>query len=136
MFHVTLLNVLNVGQKWEGDFLKIAIASDGKEMNSKITDHFGRCLYFTFVDIEDGKIKKTETKKNPYYEKHEPFKVPAFIKREGASTLITGGIGPKAIDKLNEDKICVFQSNKKVKDAIDDFLNDKTEKAGPCKHEG
>ncbi len=112
----------------------IAIASEGNSVDSKVSDHFGRCRYFAFIEINNEKIEKTEFKENPHYENHEAFKVPDFIKASGANCLITGGIGPKAIERFNNHNISVFQSNsQKTGEALSDFVNNKLKEAGACK---
>ena len=40
--------------------MKIIISSEGKDLDSKIAEVFGRCSYFLFVEIEDQKIKEFE----------------------------------------------------------------------------
>ena len=71
----------------------IAIASnDERGLNSPISAHFGRCPYYTLVEIEDGEIRKASSLQNPYYSTHgEPGQVPNFIKKQGADVIIAGG---------------------------------------------
>ena len=38
--------------------MKLAISSSGKTLDSPLDPRFGRCDVFTFVDVENGEIKK------------------------------------------------------------------------------
>jgi len=113
---------------------RIAFASDGKEMESSLAQHFGRCLYYIFVDIKNGEIKNIEAKKNPFFDNHEPGVVPRFIAEEKTDVIISGGMGQKAIDwfeKLNVRPITT--EPRKIKDILNDYLNGKLKEAEPCK---
>ena len=78
---------------------RIAVAcEDNQDLDGRISQHFGRCPYYLIVDVEGDEIVKTDTIANPYYTQHTPGMVPKFIQEQGAHVLISGGIGPRAID--------------------------------------
>jgi predicted Fe-Mo cluster-binding NifX family protein len=114
--------------------MKIAFASEeNKGLESMVAQHFGRCPYYVFVDVESNDVKSIETKENPYFDSHEPGVVPQFIAKENANVIIAGGMGPRAIEwfeKLGVQPIT--GTNGKVKDALDKYLEGKLSGAGPC----
>lgn len=120
--------------------MKIAFASEeNKVLESVGAQHFGRCLYYVFVEVKKGEVRKVETVRNPYFDKHEPGVVPQFVANESADVMIAGGMGPRAIEwfeKLGMYPITGISG--KVKDALDEYLEDKLSgTAAPCdEHEG
>ena len=103
--------------------MRIAIPSeDGNGLESNVSMHFGRCKYYTFIDIEDGKIKGTEVVKVPF-EEHGYGDLPNFVKKNGANLVIAYGMGARAIDYFNELGIDVITGvSGKIKDVIKKFL--------------
>ncbi len=80
--------------------MRIAFASDDNQgVEGFLSAHFGRCPYYTLVDIEgDGdKVLDVKVVANPYFNSHVPGAVPEFIKSQGAQVMIAGGMGPRAI---------------------------------------
>jgi len=110
--------------------MKIAFAcEDNNGLDSTIARHFGRCPYYTFVTIENGKIVKVETKENPYFDSHEPGVVPNYIAKEGANVIIAGGMGQRArewFEKLGIQAVTGAQG--KVKDLLEEYLKNKLSK--------
>ena len=69
--------------------MKIAISTDGDFVSA----HFGRCPQFTLVDIENGKVIQRKVIDNPG---HHPGFLPQFLKEQGASCIVAGGMGVRA----------------------------------------
>jgi predicted Fe-Mo cluster-binding NifX family protein len=82
--------------------LKIAICT---EMGS-VSQHFGRAPEFTFVSIENNKVVDKNVLPNPG---HEVGSIPRFINEQGATCMIVGGIGHRAIDFFNQYGIEVIK---------------------------
>ena len=81
--------------------MKIAIPlADGK-----LTAHFGHCQEFALVDVEGNEITKKETLVPP---PHEPGVLPAWLHDLGASVIIAGGMGGRAIDLFKQNSINVI----------------------------
>lgn len=80
--------------------MKIAFAVEDKRgLDSLLSAHFGRCPYYILVEVDEGKkIVKIEEKDNPFYSSHQPGQIPSFIKEIGAEVIISGGMGPRAVD--------------------------------------
>ncbi len=118
--------------------MKIAFASEeDKDIESVLAHHFGRCPYYIFVEVEDGKIKSVETKENPYFNAHAPGVVPEFIAKQGANVIIAGGMGPRAIDWFNRLGVQpVTGAAGKIKDVLNDYLAGKLSGVEPCDEHG
>ncbi len=76
-------------QKRSG-LMKIAVPIDG----GLISQHFGHAELFLIAEIEDGEIKRTETKTPP---PHEPGVIPKWMSELGVNVIITGGMGRRAL---------------------------------------
>ena len=75
----------------------IAFSSDdNRGLDGVLAYHFGRCPYFTFVEVDGEKIKKVTIQENPYVDSHEPGQVPQYIHSQGAEMIVAGGMGPRA----------------------------------------
>ena len=110
--------------------MKIAIATDG----TQVAHHFGRCESYTIVEIENNEVLKKSIIDNPG---HEPGFLPKFLSEKGVNCILTGGMGPKAINLFREKNVepvvGVYGSIDKV---IEDFLNNKLEIGdSKCDHE-
>jgi len=81
--------------------MKIAIASDKKDINSKIDERFGRCNFFYIYD--------TETKKGDFFE--NPFKdgsqgvgtkIVEFLANKSVNEIFATEVGEKAAQMLSK----------------------------------
>ena len=114
--------------------MRIAISTDDKNgLESTASHHFGRCPCYVFVDFEGAKITTVNSVDNPFYDKHEPGQVPAFINENGVNVMISGGMGRRAIDFFEQYGIQVATgANGKVADVIQAYLDGKLSGAAPC----
>ncbi len=71
----------------------------------KLSSHFGHCKQFAFVEIQHGKIAKTEMLTPPA---HEPGVLPQWLNEQGADIVIAAGMGEKAQQLLEENGIEVI----------------------------
>jgi predicted Fe-Mo cluster-binding NifX family protein len=78
--------------------MRITVSADNKNgLDSVVSPHFGRCPYFVVVDVEGHKVREVREVDNPYYARHQPGQVPAFIDSLGTNVMLTGGMGGRAI---------------------------------------
>ena len=78
--------------------MRIAVsADDGQGIDSVVSPHFGRCPYFILIDVEAREVTRISAVKNPFYGSHQPGQVPGFIQAQGASVMLTGGMGARAV---------------------------------------
>ncbi|HHY11181.1 MAG TPA: dinitrogenase iron-molybdenum cofactor [Firmicutes bacterium] len=71
--------------------MRIAVASDG----DKVSLHFGKCPEYRVFHVEEGKVVKQDTLKNPG---HQPGVLPKFLAEHDIDCIIAGGMGPRAED--------------------------------------
>ncbi len=111
----------------EGINMKVAASSNGKDLNSAVSDVFGRCGYFIIADIEGKKITKTEAVENVSAKQLGGVGIAAAqtVVEKGANALITGNVGPRALDVFRQFDIQVFKGSGPVKEALQKFLDNK-----------
>jgi len=73
--------------------------------NGKSTAHFGHCQEFALVEVEESKIKKTETHVPP---PHEPGVLPGWLHDMQADVIIAGGMGQRALSLFDQQGITVI----------------------------
>lgn len=96
--------------------MRIAISTDGDFVSA----HFGRCPFFTIVEVEDGKVKSKSRIENPG---HEPGFLPEFLRKKGVEYIIAGGMGQRASALFADAGIkTILGITGKIDDVIDQFL--------------
>jgi predicted Fe-Mo cluster-binding NifX family protein len=81
--------------------MKIAIPM----AEGKLTAHFGHCQNFALIDVENNEIKNKEVLIPP---PHEPGVLPKWLHEMGATLIIAGGMGHRAIGLFQENNIEVI----------------------------
>jgi predicted Fe-Mo cluster-binding NifX family protein len=114
--------------------IRIAISTrDDNGLSSTVSEHFGRCAYFTLAEIEDNEIKSTQVIANPYAHNHVPGQIPAFIKEQGVNVMLTGGMGRRAVSFFEQFSIDVATGAAgTVHQTIQAYLAGKLRGASPC----
>jgi predicted Fe-Mo cluster-binding NifX family protein len=80
-----------------------AITSSGKTEKSFLDLRFGKCANIVLFDPVKNVFSIQE---NTFIEQeHSGVKLVEYLKNEGVNTIITGEVGPKVSQKLEEDKI-------------------------------
>jgi len=92
--------------------LKIAICTE----SGNVALHFGRAPWFTFVTIDNNKVIEKKALPNPG---HMVGSIPEFINGQGATCMITGGIGHRAIGFFNQYGIEVIRG---IIGSVDDTI--------------
>lgn len=97
---------------------KIAVPVDN---NGVLDAHFGHCKFFALFDVEDNKIIHEEKVVPP---PHEPGLLPKWLAEKGATDILAGGMGQRAIQIFNTNKVNVFVGAPTLpaKEIIDGFL--------------
>ncbi|RLC46830.1 MAG: hypothetical protein DRH57_05295 [Candidatus Cloacimonadota bacterium] len=96
----------------------ILTASESDE-NSNLDNRFARCKFFAVYDEEKNSYSFYENNTENVAHGAGPQAVQKILKL-GSNVLITGNIGPKAMDVLQSSKISVFQglAEKSIKENI------------------
>ncbi len=109
--------------------MKIAISSKTKDINDKIDETFGRCPYFIIAEIKDKKIEKIEVMENKNINQTTGAGVSTaqLVTEKEVKAVITGNVGPRALDVLNQFNIKIYIGKGTIKEAIDSFINNELE---------
>lgn len=115
--------------------MKIVVSSDNSRgLESSVSHHFGRCPYFTIVDIEENKIINVESVENPFFTSHSPGQVPSFIRELNADVMLAGGMGRRAVTIFEDYGIrCSTGAMGTVKKAVDSYVAGVLPGASPCR---
>lgn len=81
---------------------KIAIPVDE---NGILDGHFGHCKFFALLKVDGDTILSEEKVVPP---PHEPGILPKWLAEKGATDVIAGGMGHKAIQIFNYNNVNVF----------------------------
>jgi predicted Fe-Mo cluster-binding NifX family protein len=117
--------------------MRIAFATEDKlGLDGEVSMHFGRCSYYTFLDVEGNEVESWQVVDNPYLENHAPGKVPEFIHSQKVNVMIAGGMGPRAIELFDGYGIeAVTGALGKIKDVLATYLRGELRGAGACHHD-
>lgn len=110
--------------------MKIAISSIDKTIDGNVSDVFGRCPYFIIAEIENQKIKKTEAIENKSTDQMSGAGISAaqLIAEKDVKAVITGNVGPRALDVLKQFNIEIYYGDGAIKEVLQEFINGKLKK--------
>jgi len=117
---------------------RIAIAAeDGQGLEANVSAHFGRCPYYTMIEVESGTVVLSYKVENPFYDTHgQPGQVPDFIRDQGAHVIIAGGMGQRAVEFFSEFSIeVVTGAQGQIKNVIEAYLEGTLKGAAGCKQD-
>jgi ATP-binding protein involved in chromosome partitioning len=102
--------------------------------NNCLCQHFGHCEKFVLFETENKKITGEKYLNPP---PHEPGVLPVWLASQGATHIIAGGMGHRAISLFNQQNIQVITGaeEKTAKLLVEDFLENKlTTGVNACDH--
>lgn len=87
--------------------MRIAVSACQPNLRSDVDTVFGKCAYFIVVDMESNEFEayKNENARDPAY---AGVQVARFLSRKGVHAVITGVIGPQALQVLSGAGIEVY----------------------------
>ncbi|MBC7223606.1 MAG: NifB/NifX family molybdenum-iron cluster-binding protein [Anaerolineae bacterium] len=114
--------------------MRIAVSTDDPNgLDGVVSPHFGRCPFFTLVEIEGNEVREVRAVENPFYQAHQPGQVPAFIHSLGADVMLTGGMGGRAVQFFQQVGIePVTGAMGTVRQALEGYLGGALRGAAPC----
>ena len=114
--------------------MRIAVSTENdRGLASTVSAHFGRCPYFTFVDLDGEVVEQVRTIANPFYGNHQPGQVPAFIRDQRAQVMLSGGMGAGAISYFGEYGIEVATgASGTVQEAVEAYLRGELRADASC----
>ena len=102
--------------------MKLAVTSQGVELNSPIDPRFGRAKYFLVVDTETDETHAVDNTMNLNAAQGAGIQAGRKVIDLGAEAVITGHVGPKAFATLQAGGVSVFiGATGTVADAIEQF---------------
>ena len=75
-------------------------------VNGKLCEHFGHCEKFAIIETKENQIISENLVTPP--SDHQTGVYPQFLAQLNVDVIISGGMGQKAIDAFNKNKIKVF----------------------------
>ena len=122
--------------------MKIALSSLGKDVDSKLSEVFGRCPYFIFAEIsvkggstsggESNKIQKIESIENTAANQQGGAGISAaqVVAEKNAGVVIAGAVGPRALDVLKQFNIKIYKGSGTIEEVLQIFIDGKLEEIG------
>jgi len=117
--------------------MKIAVTSQGTDLDSQVDPRFGRAAYILIVDTETFEFDVLDNKENVNALKGAGIQAASVVNDKGAEVLLTGYCGPKAFMTLEAAKIRVANDVEgTVEDAVKAFNEGKLTFAEKANVEG
>ncbi|MBN1912237.1 MAG: NifB/NifX family molybdenum-iron cluster-binding protein [Pirellulales bacterium] len=102
--------------------MKVAVSSQGPNLDSRVDSRFGRARCFVVVDTESGELSIWNNGDRRCTSHTAGMQAAGALVSLGAIAVITDKIGPKAFDTLQAAKVSIYATNgESVKDAVELF---------------
>jgi len=101
---------------------------ENKELDSKISSYFGRAPLFMFLEVEEGKVRESYVKDNPFQkeEVRAGLKVCEFVIQEKIDSIITKEMGPISLHTLRDNIVDIYKGiDETVKQALQNYSQGK-----------
>jgi predicted Fe-Mo cluster-binding NifX family protein len=117
--------------------MKIAVTSQGKELDSQVDPRFGRAAYILVVDSENYEFQVLDNNENINAMKGAGIQAASNVVNNGAKVLLTGHCGPNAFKALQAGKVAVANdATGTVREAVKAYLDGKLPHADGANVEG
>lgn len=102
--------------------MRVCVTAAASGIDAPMDPRFGRCPFFVVVDL-DSMSEKSIPNANVDATSGAGIQAASEVARQGASALITGNIGPNAMQTLSAAKIDVYQhqGGASVREAVELF---------------
>ena len=102
--------------------MKIAVTSQGPDLDSEVDPRFGRAAYIVFVDSETFASEAVDNSENARALKGAGIQAASMVSERGADVLLTGHCGPNAYKALKAGKVDVANNAAgTVRDAVEAY---------------
>jgi predicted Fe-Mo cluster-binding NifX family protein len=104
---------------------RIAVPSNGKGgLNATRSGHFGHCDVFTFIDVENGEIKKVSTIQNQGHVQGGCMVPVNLLASHNVKALVVGGIGMRPLMGFKQAGIDVYHDSQRpeIKPIVEDLI--------------
>jgi predicted Fe-Mo cluster-binding NifX family protein len=103
--------------------MKLAITTQGSEVNALVDLRFGRARFFRIVDTETGQQTTVDNAEGVNAVQGAGTHAAQTLARLGVQVVLTGHVGPKALSALQAAKIQVYSvSGGTAEQAVQDYL--------------
>ncbi len=102
--------------------MKVCVTAGAPGLDAPMDPRFGRCPFFVVVDL-DSMSENSVSNSNVMATSGAGIQAAQEVARQGATALITGNIGPNAMQTLSAANIDVYlhQSGGSVRDVVEKF---------------
>ena len=110
--------------------MKIAVTSNGPELDAQASPVFGRCPWYLFVDSDTMEVEALE---NPATGAASGAGIQAaqFVVEQGADVVLSGNVGPNAFDIFRSADVPVYVSEgETVREAVQAYKEGRLREAG------
>lgn len=111
----------------DAEVLRLAVPADtGDGLQAPRSGHFGKCAYYTLVDIQDNRVQRVIPLKNAGHTPGGCFAPVMLLGNNHVHKLIVGGIGGRPLQGFRDSGIEVYAGHgHTVQDTVDLFLADR-----------
>ena len=103
--------------------MKVAVSSNGEDLNAQLDPRFGRCAYFLVVDPDNMSFEAFENK-SAVQGGGAGIQVAQFLASQGVEAVITGNCGPNAVQTLSAAGVELFVGQAGIiKEVVQKFKN-------------
>lgn len=100
--------------------MKIAVTSQGTNLDAFVDPRFGRCQYFLFIDADTGNVDAVANGSRSAAG-GAGIQAAQFVAEKGAKALITGSVGPNAEAVLKKAAIPAYRGAGTVRAVVEKF---------------
>ena len=104
---------------------RIAVPSNGNGgLDATRSGHFGHCDVFTFIDVENGEIKKVSTIQNQEHVQGGCMVPVNLLASHNVKALVVGGIGMRPLMGFKQAGIDVYHDSERpeIKPVVEDLI--------------
>ena len=117
--------------------MKVAITSQGTDLNSQVDPRFGRARYFVVVDTQTGAATAHDNSQNLNAVQGAGIQAGRNVIELGVEAVITGNVGPKAFAALQAGGVKIhIGASGSVADALGKLKAGELDCAGKANVEG
>ena len=81
--------------------MKIAVSSQGKDLDSLVDPRFGRATYFLIVNTDDDSFEVLDNGENVEAAQGAGVRSAQNVARKNVDVVVSGNIGPRAFETLS-----------------------------------
>ena len=104
--------------------MKVAVTSQGSDLDSQVDPRFGRAVQFIVVNTDTGEFTAHDNSQNLNATHGAGIQSGQNVVAFGVEAIITGNVGPKAEDALKAGGVKIYTgATGTIKDALEQFKN-------------